>query len=125
MTMANLVVFVLDNVEHCPDILRAWHQAGVQGITILESSGLARQQRIFERDDIPLMPSLKDLMTGRERHHRTLLAVVEEEEVVDELVRVTQEIVGDLTGPDTGILFVSPVTRVVGLPKQDNKESKK
>ena len=120
--MAKLVVFVLDNIEHYPDVLNAWHRVGVRGITILESSGLARQQRIFERDDIPLMPSLRDLLTGRERHHRTLLAVVEEEEVIDEVIRVTQEIVGDLTEPDTGILFVSPVTRVVGLPKNINQK---
>lgn len=121
--MANLVVFVLDNVEHCPDVLSAWQGAGVRGITILESSGLARQQRVFERDDIPLMPSLRDLLAGRERHHRTLLAVVEQEDVIDEVIRVTQEIVGDLTEPDTGILFVSPVTRVVGLPKRMNEKS--
>lgn len=116
--MANLVVFVLDDVERFPDVLRSWQRVGVRGITILESTGLARQQQTFERDDIPLMPSLRDMLVGREKHHRTLLAVVEDEEVVDEVIRVTQEVVGDLSEPNTGILFVSPVTRVVGLPKR-------
>ena len=116
--MAQLIVFVLDDIKHCPDVLRSWHEAGVRGITILESSGLARQQQIFERDDIPLMPSLRDMLAGRERHHRTLLAVVDQEEVIEEVIKITQEIVGDLTEPDTGILFVTPVSRVVGLPKR-------
>lgn len=115
--MASLVVFVLNNVEHFPDVLRGWQRAGVQGVTIFESTGLARQQRIFERDDIPLMPSLRSMLTGRERHHRTLFAIVEDEEVVDQIIRITQEVVGDLNEPNTGILFVSPVTRVVGLDK--------
>lgn len=119
--MANLVVFVLDNVECFPDVLRGWQRAGVRGVTILESTGLARQQAIFERDDIPLMPSLRSILVGRERHHRTLLAVVEEEGVVDEVIRITQEIVGDLEEPDTGILFVTPVTRVLGLRKRDRE----
>jgi nitrogen regulatory protein PII len=116
--MAQLVVFVLDDVRHFPDVLRAWQGAGVRGITILESTGLARQQQVFERDDIPLMPSLRDMLAGRERHHRTLLAVVEDDSVIDEVIRITQEIVGDLTEPDTGIMFITPLSRVVGIPKR-------
>ena len=117
--MAYLVVFVLDDVECLQDVLRGWRRAGVQGITILESTGLARQEQAFDRDDIPLMPSLRSVLAGRERHHRTLFAVIEDEETLDRVIVVTQEIVGDLTEPDTGILFVTPVTQVVGLPKRE------
>lgn len=119
--MANLVVFVLDDVERFPDVLRGWQRAGVRGITILESTGLARQQQVFERDDIPLMPSLRSMLVGRERHHRTLFAIVEEEDVVDEVIKVTQDIVGDLSEPNTGILFVTPVTRALGLQKRSQR----
>ena len=43
--MAHLLVFVLDNLEQCSDILNAWEEAGTPGVTILESTGLARLRR--------------------------------------------------------------------------------
>ena len=36
------VVFVLDNEDHCGNVLAAWEDAGIRGVTILESSGLGR-----------------------------------------------------------------------------------
>jgi hypothetical protein len=59
----NLIVFVLDCVEQCPDLLNAWEEAGAAGITIVESTGLRRMQAAM-KDDLPLMPSLRDLLAG-------------------------------------------------------------
>ena len=118
--MANLLVFVLDCSERCPDVLDAWENAGVTGITILESTGMARVRNAL-RDDMPLMPSLRDLLSGTEEHHRTLFSVVEDDEILERAIAVTQEVVGDLSEENTGILFVVPVTRVLGLRKRARK----
>lgn len=115
--MANLLVFVLDCVEECPNVLDAWEKVGVTGVTILESTGMARVRNAI-RDDMPLMPSLRDLLSGREEHHRTLFSVVEDDEILERAIAVTQEVVGDLSDENTGILFVMPVTRVLGLRKR-------
>ena len=76
--MSHLLVFVLDNLEQLPDILEAWNEAGVSGITILESTGQARVRGVV-RDDVPLMPSLGDVLAGRELQHRTLFTVIEDD----------------------------------------------
>jgi hypothetical protein len=34
------------------------------------------------------------------------------------IIAATQAVLGDMTAPDTGILFVMPVTRVVGVPRR-------
>lgn len=47
-----------------------------------------------------------------------MISVVDGEEMVNRLIEVTQNILGDMTVPDTGILFVMPVTRVVGVPRR-------
>jgi nitrogen regulatory protein PII len=114
--MAHLVVFVLDNLEQCPAILDAWEEAGAPGITILESTGLGRLRHIL-RDDLPLMPSLRDLLASRELHHRTLFTVIEDEATVERVIAATERVIGDLTCHHTGFLFVVPVTRVLGLRK--------
>jgi hypothetical protein len=62
--MAHLVVFVLDNLEQCSAVLEAWEEAGALGVTILESTGLRRLRGVM-RDDLPLLPSLRDLLVAR------------------------------------------------------------
>ena len=68
-----------------------------------------------ERDDIPLMPSLRDLLTSEELSYRTLFSVVPDEEAVDRVIAATEAVVGDLSLPNSGFLFVVPVSRAVGL----------
>ena len=116
--MAQLVVLIVDDPEDCPGILEAWEEIGVSGVTILESSGLGRYRRAGLRDDMPLMPSLRDLFEAKEVAHRTLLSVVDSETIVDQMVDVATQIIGDLDEGHTGFLFVVPVTRVYGFGKK-------
>jgi nitrogen regulatory protein PII len=111
------VVFVLDNEDHCGNVLAAWDDAGIRGVTILESSGLGRVHQAGLRDDLPLMPSLSDLFKNTETRHRTLFTVVRSESQIDAIVEATQSVVGDLEQPDTGFLFVVPVSQVYGVSK--------
>ena len=115
--MANLLVFVLDNLEQLPDILEAWNEAGVSGTTILESTGQARVRGAV-RDDMPLIPSLGDVLAGRELHHRTLFTVIEDDATLERTITATEGIIGDFSRHHTGLLFVLPVGRVLGLEKR-------
>lgn len=118
----HLVVLIVDDPDDCPAILEAWEAAGVTGVTILESSGLGRYRRAGMRDDMPLMPSLRDLFEGREVPHRTLLSVVDSEAAVDSLVKIATQIIGDLDTGHTGFLFVVPVLRAYGLGKTSSEK---
>lgn len=113
--MAYLVVLIVDDPDNCPAILESWETLGVRGVTILESTGLGRLKRSGLRDDMPLMPSLRDILESNEEHHRTLLSVVDDEQKVDEMIAAAQKITGDLDRGNTGFLFVVPVLRVHGL----------
>ena len=119
--MAHLVVFVLDDLEQCPQVLDAWDEAGALGVTILESTGL-RRVRGMMRDDVPLLPSLLDVLASREFHHRTLFSVIEDEATLERVVAATERVVGDFSRHHTGLLFVLPVTRVLGLERRDPEE---
>ncbi len=110
-----LIVLVVDDIDYCPKVLDAWEEAGVTGITILESSGLGRIRQAGLREDMPLIPSMHDIYQFGEIHHRTLLSVVKSQEMVDKIVGVSQEIIGNLDDPHTGFLFVVPVLQTYGL----------
>ncbi|MFN2276219.1 MAG: hypothetical protein ACK2UR_01270 [Candidatus Promineifilaceae bacterium] len=119
--MSYLVVFVVDEIEHCPPLFDAWEEIGVTGVTILESTGLGRIRRASGyRDDLPIMPSLRNLLQTQEEHHRTLMVLVQDKATIDRLIAVTENVVGPLNEPHKGVLFVLPVLRVVGLPDWDS-----
>jgi nitrogen regulatory protein PII len=113
--MYHMVLLIVNSVDQCFPVLDAWEALEVGGITILESTGLGRVRKMGPRDDLPLMPSLMNLLKSREERHRTLFTVVDSEEKVDQLIEATQKIIGDLNNAHNGVLFVLPVSRVVGL----------
>jgi hypothetical protein len=118
--MYYLAVLVVDDISQGPDVLDAWEKAGVGGITIIESTGLARWRKIQgHRDDIPLMPSIRALLNTREERHRTIFSIVEGDEMVTRLIEATEAIVGKLNEPHTGILFALPLSHVAGVPRRD------
>jgi nitrogen regulatory protein PII len=96
----------------------------VGGITILESTGLGHIRQVTIRDDMPLMPSLSRLFQHREIRHRTIFTVVESDEMVDKLIEVTQTALGNLNDPDNGVMFVLPVSRVVGFQGAKERANK-
>lgn len=115
--MNYLVVLVVDDTENVHPVLDAWEAIGVTGVTILESTRLGRIRRAGLRDDLPLLPSLSDLLQEEEIHHRTLLSLVDSETLVDQMIAGVETITGALDDAHTGFLFVVPVARVHGLGK--------
>jgi nitrogen regulatory protein PII len=113
--MSYMVILVVNNVDQCPELLDAWEDAGVLGVTILPSTGIGHIRRALLRDDISIMPSLNELFQSDEVQHRTLLSVVDTQEMVDRMIVLVREIIGDLENPNTGFLFVLPVLQAFGL----------
>ena len=115
--MPSMIVAVLPSLEKSQDVLSAWEAFGVTGVTILESIGLRKLRQLrAQRDDIPLFPSLRHLLEEEEYHQRTIFVVVDDAFDLEGLIRVTEKAVGgNFNAPDSGLLFVTPVTHVLGL----------
>ena len=116
--MPRLVICVVDDPERADEVLAAWVQCGVPGVTILDSMGLGHHiTGLGPQDDAAIFPSLENLLRAREESHRTLMAVVDDPQIIDRLVEETERIVGALDTPNTVILFVIPVEQAWGLRK--------
>jgi len=109
---------ILDDIEKLKPLLSAWEKAGVPGVTILESLGKARLQGWLARDDLPFVPPLRSLLQAEALHQRTLLAVIDGDEILEHAVQAASQVIGDFTAPNTGLLFVVPVNRALGLKKR-------
>ena len=51
--------------------------------------------------------------------HTTENSVIEDETILEQAIAATERIVGDFTRHHTGLLFVVPAIRVLGLEKRD------
>lgn len=109
-----LIVLVIDNPYLCGSLLHEWENAGVPGATILESRGLGRALSGI-RDDLPLMPTMDDIMKKDEHQHRTVFSVVRDLETIERVKKVTQKITGPFEAENTGFFFVVPVMEALGL----------
>jgi hypothetical protein len=110
-----MVMFVLSNTGLLDPLLKAWEGVGVYGVTILPSTGLARlKQKSALRDDLPLIPSLEDIMEHVENTNRTLFTIAKDDAEVKSILDATQNVVGNLQDSNTGILIVLPCAQVYG-----------
>jgi nitrogen regulatory protein PII len=116
--MLYLVVVVLKDVNQLEPLVDAWTNAGARGVTVLHSTGVGRLKDALRRDDVPLFPSLSDLLERDDLQQRTLFTLAESDELVDKLITAAQAIVGNFDAADTGILFTVPVERALGLGRR-------
>jgi len=121
--MAYMIMYILNHVQQMPQILKVWEEAGAPGITILDTTGLNRLRQAGFRDDLPLIPSLADMLEEKSTEHKTLLMIVQTEADVDRFVEAARAVVGDFNNPNTGILCVWPLARVYGLDRPIHRVS--
>jgi hypothetical protein len=69
--MSYMLIMVLDDVAHLNDVLQAWIQAGVRGVTILESTGLNRVLRRRSAD--PVYAGFSQIFGSARVGHNTLV----------------------------------------------------
>jgi nitrogen regulatory protein P-II 1 len=112
-----LLVFVLNNEEYLEQVLSAYVEAGVAGATILDSEGMGR----FLAYEVPLFAGFKSFMKGNRPYNKTILSVIREQEIIDDLKKLIDEIVGGLDKPGTGIMFTLPIDWATGLVPEEEE----
>lgn len=112
--MVNLLVVILEQRSKLPELLEAWQEAGVPGVTIMPCAGAIRARswlsmlglagidRMFESAVLP---------------QRMLLAAIDDDEALARAEAAAERIVGDFDQPNSGLLMVIPLARVSGLHK--------
>lgn len=115
-----MILFVLHDPAKLDQIITVWEGTGTKGITILPSTGMVRRRNKGDwQDDVPMFPSIQDFKEHTETLNRTLITIVNSDEMVEKIVAATESIIGDLDLPNTGILTVLPVVKTYGLGRKD------
>lgn len=105
---------VLNEVERLNDVLTALRDAGVKGATIFDSVGFGRMW-LKNMVGLPLIAGLMPNVETTRPHNRTIMSVIDDPVVVDNVIAAVEKVLGDLNQPGKGIMFTMPVGRVIGL----------
>lgn len=115
-----ILIMVLDDVSHLAEVLEAWMGVGVKGVTILESTGV---NRVLRRTQARAMfMGFSQVFGEAGAGHNTLFAIIDSLETAEAAVAATEQVIGDLSQPHTGIVFALPVTRAWGFTAPEGSD---
>ncbi len=115
-----MIMCVVDDGNRLDDVLDAWKNIGVGGVTVIESTGLHRLRTI------PAVAMRYTFgLSNSERGNYTLFSVVEGEELVQSCLVATEKVLGNLSNPNSGIFTAWPLTIAAGVSKRSHTEKNK
>ncbi|GIV65967.1 MAG: hypothetical protein AB1457_00085 [Chloroflexota bacterium] len=117
-----MILFVLDEPSLLDELLEGWSEIGIQGVTIIETTGFYRRQ--FKRSKLHLTFLVEPASSILEEGNLTLFTAVEDEKLVTKCLQKTEQIVGDLEKPHSGVFMSWPLSSAKGLHKQLEKGKK-
>jgi len=105
-----LLVLFLNKVEKLEEVLEGYVEVGITGATVVDSVGMGH----ILSEEVPIFAGLRFMFAGAKSHNKTVFSVIRDEKE-EEVIRVLQKILGDLSQPGTGIVFTFSLDRVEGL----------
>ena len=110
-----LMVLILNKLDSLEYLLEGLSAAGIGGATIIESSGMA--MTLSKLDSSFVSASIRALFSASGNDdNRTIFSVIRDDQL--EIARkVIYTTVGDLSMPNTGVLFTVPIDFAEGIRK--------
>ena len=110
-----MIMLVIDDPNLVDEVLDAWQAVGVDGATIVESTGLHRRRAttVGARYSFGFPRVVERVKEG----HFTLLVAVEDEAMVQACLDAAETISGDLYNPQTGFFAAWPLFMAKGMDR--------
>lgn len=110
-----LLILILKKVHLENEIMEKLAETGVKGGTSLEGTGMAKA--LINMNELPFFGMLRHIITDEEKlTSKVLLFVLKDEQIPAARAKI-KEVIGDLTEPNTGIMFSIPINYVEGFGK--------
>jgi len=110
--MPQCLIIILHKTENLTELLDTWQNIGVPGVTMFEGVGGYRANQRLKKG---FRSSLEHLFKLDELHSKTLIAVIDDDDLLERAIAEAERLIGDFDDPNTGLLFTLPVNQVVGL----------
>lgn len=112
----HMMMLVLNDPEKLDDLLDAWHELGMRGATVLDSTGIYRRRPHLMGARYAFgFPPVGNM---DERGHYTIFAVVADAEMVSRYHEAAVDVLGDLDEPNTGVMASWRLDQAWGARRQ-------
>ncbi|WP_313340979.1 P-II family nitrogen regulator [Sedimentibacter sp.] len=108
-----LLMVILKRIELVDDIMQKLAEFGVRGGTIIDGTGMAKS--LVNMNDLPMFGMLRYIISDEEKLKSKILLFALKEEQVKEVKDKIKEVIGDLSEPNTGIMFTIPIKNAEGF----------
>lgn len=106
---------ILNKTEKLNDVLEAFVKVGINGATVVDSQGMGSA---LSESNLPMFGGfLRTVLDNNRPFNKVVFSVVKDEEVLNDAIAAVEDILGDMSKPGVGLMFVMPVDRVVGWTK--------
>lgn len=110
-----LFFYILNQTEYLDQIMSEFARNGINGATIIESTGMARVlSHKHDEDELPFLASLRNFLNP-ERETSNIIFTIIEENQLSTAVEIIERVVGDLTKKNNGIVFSFPIDYTKGI----------
>lgn len=110
-----VLFLILNKTEKLNEILEGFMKVGLKGATVVDSQGMGSA---LAESNIPMFGGLlRSVLDNNRPFNKVIFTVVQDEETLDNAIKSVEDILGDMSKPGVGLMFVMPVDRVVGWTK--------
>lgn len=113
MKLLQLLLIVLNKVEKLDELLEAFLDKGFSGATILNSTGMV-SELAKNIENYPIFSSLRYIIDLDRKENKTIFMALKDEQV-ESAKEIVRGIIGDLSKPDTAVLFTLPILTAEGI----------
>lgn len=107
-----LLLLVLNQTDLLDSLLKSFMENSIHGATILSSTGMA--YKLSKHEDYPIFGTLRTLLNLNQEENKTIFMVLKDEEV-PKVKSIIRSVIGDLSKPNTAVMFTLPVIDTEGL----------
>ncbi len=109
-----LLLLVLNRVEKLVDLLNALLALEISGAIVFNSKGMVRELSSHEEEYQPIFASLTFFENNDCKENKIIFLVLKDSKV-EKARNVIREVIGDMSQPDTAMLFTLPVLSAEGI----------
>ena len=108
-----LYVLVLNKTHLLEPLFEAMMAKGINGATVLDSTGMMRVLSDDENANLPMYGLLRHVYSPERKQSKTVFVVLSEEQL-QVMEEIADTVTGGLDQPDTGIAFAVPLNYLKG-----------
>ena len=111
MSSAKLLCCIIEKDEKLEEVLEAFVEEGITGASILDVRGMFE----YLADEIPLFAGFRSLIDDPNPTNKMLISVRKNEEEIEKTMDIIEDVCGDFSLPNTGIMFALDISSLRGL----------